>query len=224
MFDPRANLIGQLFGALGSSDQKWFLCFGTLLKLCRGQGFLFDEDIDIGVIGFSGNVIQSLQHTAGFVPTSYILDDDTKEYLKITYRWQNPLSRSQSDNILSEIDFYFWKKAGQIYYHYYDEQARRPQNGIPEEYHFKGIPASCFEPTKEEVDRFSKDRKYREYLTKHGTWQSTVPGYETTGVKVCKPYRYGTCLDFWYPDWNGERPGVSKTDYPITVKSCKDLK
>ena len=211
------STVRTLAGTLDTLGARWFVCFGTLLSLLREHVLDFSSDVDIGVIGPCQSAIDILSRA--YQPMYCIRNDKTGEVLQHSFRC------SGTNNITYTLDVYFWVKVGNMYYHTYDVSQERPKNGIPRQYEFKGVPASHFDPTPEELKAYMKNPKMQGAMNKNGTWRSLLEGFEGDGISVCTPFGYGACLDTWYPDWSMRRPqwGVSDTKWIKRVKSCKDL-
>jgi hypothetical protein len=206
------NFIRFVSESMNQTEQKWFLCFGTLLKLIRDRVFDTSQDIDIGVIGSPSNVISVFNVAIGN-PTGIIINDVTKESLNLHYQYNDV-----------NIDIFFWKKIGAYYYHTYDTMHERKP--VPSKYVFKGVPASCFEAEQELVQRYRRDQRIGYMMNIDGTFKKLIPGLESEGISVNVPWKYGALFDFWYPNW-GERNdkwGVSESPFIKEVKSCKELK
>ena len=208
------NIASQIRGALDASQAKAFICFGTLLFWVRDRKFNAESDIDLGFVGGDPNqILEAFSQT--FSPV-YVVRDD---------QYGTPLNA----NLVSEyhgcsIDLYFWRKKNGMYYHCYDRDHVHPANGVLPEYEFKGIPATCFDAKDEDIAAFQKDLRYSAGLSNFGTWLRPLPQCPEEGVDLPLPYRYGECLDYWYPDWFTPRSqfGVSECAHKFTVKSCRD--
>lgn len=206
-----------LSGTMSQANIKWFLCFGSLLSLVRDRKVDMTQDIDIGVVGTSPLLVDTLSRA--FQPMHCVRHDVTGEVLNQSYR-------CVGTNIIPyTLDVFFWLKVGNMYYHTYDVNQSRPKDGILKGYTFKGVPASYFEAPDEVVEKYRRDSRLGRALNKNGTWVRLIPGYESTGISLAAPYLQGSCLDKWYPDWPMRRPewGVSETPWVKKVKSCREL-
>jgi len=105
----------------------------------------------------------------------------------------------ESPNGLS-LDLFFWFQVGDLLWHTYDYLMEKPSDGRPSKYHFKGTPKWMFEGG-----------------IKDFNWLDGEP-------KLKVPIKYGTLLDYWYPDWFIPNPdfGVS-LGIIKEVDSCADL-
>jgi len=216
-FANMSGFIRNLSCTLDSTLQKWFLCFGSLLKVARRQPIGTDQDIDIGVIGDPDKVTSMLDGT--FIRSHQIINDITGKPLKIVY--------ADSRTGIS-VDLFFWVKVGSIYYHCIDEDNTFNKDGHPKIYTFKGIPAYYLEPDPKVVESRIKDPKYKDSIKPNGTWEFylnyMLPG-EAVYMRV--PYAVGHCLDDWYgEDWIIEKKnyGMSASKHIKQMKSCKGLK
>lgn len=95
------------------------------------------------------------------------------------------------------VDVFFWIREGDNYWHTYDYM--REKKEIPTTYVFKSLPAYMFDgaPYKTEFE----------------------------GVELNLPNKYGTLLDYWYPNWfiPDEEFGQSLCQTRKELKSCGDL-
>ena len=202
MFDHKpANVASQIRGAIDASQAKCFICFGTLLSWIRDREFRIDSDIDIGVVGDPGRVLEAFSSV--FTPTFMVRDDATGLPLNVNMH---------SSYFECTVDLYFWRKKDGLYYHCFDRDMVHPETGILPEYEFKGIPADCFEAKESDIESFRQDIRYHTGLSREGTWLKPLPQCTEEGVDLPLPYRYGSCLDYWYPDWFTKREqfGVSE--------------
>jgi hypothetical protein len=214
-------------GSLNASGSRWCLCFGTLLSLIRDKKFNVSQDIDIGIIGNDTGI---LQHLGAVFPSSGLVADNvTGEPLNIHY--------GIGDGIC--LDLFFWRKNGACAYHCYDEQGQRPKNGRLSQYHFKGIPAWIFWPTKKDlasvpkgawiertINGYDPDDPIGEIAKGDYTYNVPCPGMEQEGVSLHVPFGFGAALDYWYPGcWakKDETYGVSKSFNEFTVSTCRGL-
>lgn len=214
-YNELSQFIHSLSLNMDDTGQKWFMCFGTLLFLCRDKIFNMAQDIDIGVIGDANVVINVLNNA--YMPVDKVLNDVTKNPLKVTYMCEQP-------KIM--IDIFFWKKIGSMYYHVEPMENPIPKSGILSSYKFKGVPADCFEMDDDYYDGIKRDSRYEGAPRKTRTWDGLIKGFESEGFTVALPRGYGNCLDIWYPHWliRRENFGTSMARQEITVSSCKDLK
>lgn len=207
------NIASQIRGAIDACQAKAFICFGTLLFWVRDRRFNIDSDIDIGFIGGDPNVVLGA-FSQVFSPVSVVRDDVHGMPLN---------ANLVSDYFGCSIDLYFWRKKNGMYYHCFDRDHVHPANGVLPEYEFKGVPAECFDAKQADIEQFRKDLRYSAGLSPHGTWLRPVPQCPEEGVDLPLPYRYGECLDHWYPDWFVPRDqyGVSECAHRFTVTTCK---
>ena len=215
MVDERIiNTATQLRAAIINTQQKCFLCFGTLLSFIRDKEFSIDGDIDIGVIGDMSAVVTAFSTI--FRPIHKIIDDSTGQILNMSFQYhQCPVS----------IDVFLWRKKDGYYYHCYDEVMENRGDGILSQYHFKGTPEGCFDVAPEVIKAFQEDIRYGRSMTDFGTWQKLLPQCPTEGIDLPTPWSYGWCFDTWYPEWATKRPqfGVSMSTHEFTVRSCAGI-
>lgn len=209
------NIASTLSAAIEATGQKTFLIFGTLLHFVRDRRLSTDEDLDIGVIGDANQAMCGL--SSMFQPCHMVVDDVTREPYQACFK---------NERLCACLDVFFWKKRNGMYYHCYDNQHVFPKNGVLPEYTFKGVPAVCFDVKPNIIQTYQEDLRYGRSMTNYGTWAKLVPGIETEGVTLPLPFNYGTCLDYWYPDWTMKRPqfGVSVAADIFTVKTCKGIR
>jgi len=105
-----------------------------------------------------------------------------------------------SPNGLS-VDLFFWIEHNGHYWHTYDYQNEKNESGIPTQYHFKSLPKWMFS---------GEPFKYR--------WFE-----EISPLKI--PNKYGTLLDYWYPNWYvpDNEFGVSKCQKTVEPRTCEFL-
>lgn len=205
--------IQSIIMSMEASRQRWFVCFGTLLGVVRDRVLDIEtDDVDIGVIGNPDGVADGMR---GFVRADQIRDPDGT-VLNEHYRDQR---RGTS------VDIYYWQQRGGYYYHTYNVDQLQ-HDGVLPRYTYKGIPAVCYDPTEEELQRIpNRMRLVERALRPTNTWNKLVPGVETEDMYVPLPYHYGQCLDWWYPDWATRRSnfGQSMAAKTQIVKSLRDL-
>lgn len=191
---------------------KWFVCFGTLLGILRDKNFNVKSDFDIGVIGNINNIEDSFHHCSVH---HKVVSDVTGNTINIAMR--------DKRNLVT-YDFFRWVKHNGMYFHSYDVNMEFPTNGVLKEYTWKGIPAECFEPRADRINLWKKDLKFMQSIT-GGGWKTPIPEFPQEGIEVVLPFNYGSCLDYWYPNWHkkDETFGVSRAHKTITVKTCKGI-
>lgn len=178
----------------GINYQRWFISFGSLLYVIRDKnlGLEFNQDIDISIVGpHNYDKIKGRLEEDGFQLVSHIKNDITGEVLFADFKSPNGLS----------VDLFFWINHNGYLWHTYDYMAERPENGIPNRYHFKALPQWMMTGEPYKYDWFQ----------------------EMSPLKI--PNKYGTLLDYWYPHWYipDNEFGVSRTDIIREPTTCKDL-
>jgi len=220
--DQHTNFLATIIGLLDASGEKWFLCFGSLLKTCRMQGVGIVDDLDIGIIGNPMNVLRQIDNCGLFVVKHFVKSDCGDDVYNVALRYNNRVRRGNEPDFV-DIDLFFWVKKGQFYYHTYDVLMEQAKDGVLSEYTFKGIPADCFDAPKKDIEYYRANRHYQGAMLENGVWRGPIPGLEYTGLQMNRPYRYGACLDWWYPDFATVRTGVSESQEIIKVKSCREF-
>lgn len=180
-------------GTFDSLCLPWFVCFGSLLSLVRDRQLIADnDDLDIGVLG----PIDGVARAMGGTITRKTFDSTGK--LLVNFHISHP-------RIKVEIDVFRWVCKDGMLYHCYSEDPT--DDAILKKYRWKGIPETCFFPDKETAHAIREDIfRYSRALDTAGLWRHAIPGIETEGLYVRLPFRYGNCLDYWYPDWLTHRP------------------
>jgi len=179
------------------SPMVWWLSFGGLLGLIRDKGFLKDEN---------GNVKETEDLDIGI---KYEDVDDTQimsGFQKFDYTLKkkivndtngNPLYYGFTHKEYCDVCVFCFRKHGNFRYHTFDVNHEGKE--IPSEYVFSGVPAESFDKT----------------ISFH---------WKEIGREVNLPYKYGTVLDWWYPNWLVKREGCSASPKQIKMKSCKEWK
>lgn len=217
------NAINSMMDFQETSDGKrlkWFYCFGTLLEWIADSTFGLDYDIDIGCLYDecdSKRLAGSLSGN-GYELESVFLHDVDKKPLNMHFK-------PTRDNIRNTptVDIYFWIRKGNILYHTYD--INKEGREIPREYTLKGVPYEYINPSQDDIDSKRNaiiDGNLR--LNEHGVWMHDVFG-SYSGYRFYSPFRYGSLLDEWYPDWRFRQyyKGQSKTRFEKKIKSFKEF-
>ena len=217
-----------VLGSISFAGVHWCLCFGSLLSVVRNKALDLGQDIDIGIIGGGREAFDYLRGTMSM--GSCVLSDATGAPIEASFALPG-------DHVL---DVYWWLRRDGNAYHCFDEQMERPRNGVLRSYHFKGVPAGVFWPSKVDVAQVPPACFNKRLI--HGidpaivpfgsqdqgdwTYQLPVPGYEADGHAFRLPFGYGAALDYWYPGcWvvpDGQY-GTSKCSHEFTVATCKGV-
>ena len=177
------------------SPMKWWLCFGNLLGLIRDKGFIRDE---------KGEIKKGEDLDVGI---RYEEADD-----RLIMNGMSKFGYELKKKVINDIDkkpFYYgfthkeycdvcvfcFYKHGDFRYHTFDVNHENKE--IPSEYVFAGVPSICFD----DVISYNWKEINRE---------------------VNLPHKYGTCLDWWYPNWLEKREGCSNSPRQIRMASCKE--
>lgn len=205
----KTKIISHIRSTFG--NKHWFICFGTLLYFIRDHIFNIEQDIDIAVIGEIGTIKKTIERTFGI--DKFIVSDITGDVLNFSYKYGGV-----------SIDVYQFIKKNGYYWHTYDYRMVNPRGRL-DEYLFKGIHEGCIDVNDKKIESTMCDLKYGRSITRHGTWEHSPikePGIEYLS---CLPYKYGSVLDSFYPDWIVKREnfGTSECTVRKVVKSCRDL-
>ncbi len=193
------------------SSKHWFICFGTLLYFIRDHIFNITQDIDIAIIGEIGSLMKGIERSYGI--NKYISSDINNDILNFSYIYAG-----------ISIDVYQFIKKNGYYWHTYDHTISNT-GGLRNEYLFKGIPCDRIDVDQKTIETIMCNPTYGRVIDRYGAWQHAPlnePGQE---MLLHLPYKYGTMIDDFYPDWIVRRNnfGTSKCTIQKVVNSCKNL-
>lgn len=184
----------RVFGGNSPLPLTWFLNFGSLLKFTRGEDFVKDEDFDIGIFY---DEYDQRQLENNLQTRGFEIKHKIVDDTTRKPLYYNLRMRAEL-GIKMEFCLFCWYKHKGLYWHTYDIQMEG--RDIPKMYTFKGIPVDLFE------DKIMK---------------VNCPGTHRD-VQILP--RYGSVLDYWYPDWRIKRKqAVSTTRWQISMKSLKSF-
>jgi len=142
---PRA--IGQITGVMTMlldkemKPLKWFMSFGSLLRMIRDDGKMKDEDdIDIGLIydSIEPHRLENSFTAVGLQIHHKIVHDVDKRPLYYNLKGQH-----------SNYCIFLWYKHKNVYYHTYDVLMEKKSK--PSRYIFKGVPCECLDGDTQEL-------------------------------------------------------------------------
>jgi len=193
--EPHMRLLNFLLGALGGvSKLKWFLSYGTLLYYIRDFRMEkpYEWDYDVCLFNADAEAVMLSMESSGFHLHKKIVNDVTGEPFQLVYK---------HNRMEKYADLFFMFDVGGYTWHTYDFDMEMPEDGIPKNYRFKGVPSEYFEG---EVFKYM--------------WFDNIP-------KLPFPCKYGTLLDTWYPGWfiPDSNFGQSRCQRIVETKSCVKL-
>jgi len=189
------GLTNGLFAKKAFRPAKWFVCFGTLLRMIRDKGNMKEgDDIDLGLLyeEFDQHIIENHIKAFGLEIERMIINDVTKTPLYYGLK-------AYGTNI--HICIFLWYKHKNIRYHTYD--INREGKNVPSKYIFKGVPADTLEgdtqqmPVPNTYRTVNVPRGYGRLLdTWYPDWLTKRKGQSSTKwqleMKSCKQFENET--------------------------------
>lgn len=191
------------------SSKHWFICFGTLLYFLREHILNITQDVDIAIIGEIGSLMKGLEHSCGI--DKYISSDINNDILNFSYHFGGV-----------SIDVYQFIKKNGYYWHTFNHTMSNT-SGAQNEYLFKAIP--CDRIDVEEKVIADTIIKLGHIMNRFGAYQHSPLNESGQEMLLCLPYKYGTMVDDFYPDWivRRDNSGTSKCTIQKVINSCKFL-